>query len=112
MLCQIYKKQNCIGCPEIDKDYCEGVKLSNKTARHNEHKYKYYTTYRAIMPFIIKSKKAELTSTDILNRINEASGKKFRTNLFYVNEVMKNNFEYKKINGKIHYFAKIVEPCY
>ena len=30
MICSKFKAKDCKGCPEYDKDYCEGVKEINK----------------------------------------------------------------------------------
>lgn len=109
MYCEIYKEKHCIGCPEYDRDFCEGVKNEMrsyaKEKRHKTHERRNYSTYKQIKKYVTFSKKPELCSSEILKKINE-NDKRIVTNIFYVNEVMKEYFKWKKINGKITYFAK------
>lgn len=112
MYCEVYRKLNCVGCPQYYKDYCEGIKQGMKAYRHAIHKKRSYFTYMAIMPIVMESENAELTSTEILDRIRNLTGRKIKTNIFYVNQVMQKMYKYKKIKGKIYYFAKIVELDY
>lgn len=109
MYCEIYKEKHCIGCPEYDKDFCEGVKKEMrayaKENRHKTHDHRHYMTQKHIFKYVTLSKLPELTSNQILDKIR-SNDKRIVTNIFYVNEVMKQYFKWKKIKGKINYFAK------
>ena len=112
MYCQIYRKNNCVGCPQEYKDYCQGIKKDHKQFKERQHQLKNYATYMAIMPIISDSDTAQLTANEILDKINNERRARKRTNLYFVHEVMKKFYKYKKINNKIYYYAKIVEPLY
>ena len=115
MYCQIYKKLNCVGCPEEMKDYCEGVKLDlrewEKNKRHERHERRNYSTWKQIKKYVTFSNSLDLTSSMIVDKIRE-NNKRIVTNNFYVNEVMQRLYKWEKINGKIYYYAKFLEPLY
>lgn len=112
MLCQIYRPLNCKGCPEQHKDYCEGIKQGNKLVREYDHQMNNYATKMAILPIISESDSPQLTARDILNKVEQEKRSRRRIKLWFVHEVMQRMYKYKKIDGKIYYFAKFVEPLY
>ena len=116
MICQIYRPLNCKGCPEYDKDYCQGVKKGmkqiRKIYREDAHRQNNYATKMAILPIISESDSPQLTARDILNKVEQEKRSRRRIKLWYVHEVMQRMYKHKKIDGKIYYFAKFVEPLY
>jgi hypothetical protein len=105
--CETYK--DCVGCPYEFKDFCSGVnKLIRdykKEQRRNKHERRTNTTLTQIQKYVETTTEPQLTSTEILNKIT-SKNKRIKTNIFYINETMQSLFKFKKINGKLYYFAK------
>lgn len=110
--CEIYKAKDCVGCPQQFKDYCEGVnrliRERKKAYKRANHIRKNNSTYKQIMKYVEASDTLDLTSTEILEKIT-SNDKRISTNVFYINEVMQEHFLFKKIKGKLYYYAKFRE---